>query len=364
MRLFKRIKALSALSARQLAKELHDAGRTDQQIADAIGASRSQVTKIRNGQESGTLLRPRLLALMEGRMSGAYGKRQLPQALPHGIMPARSARRVTHPVPQSQTTPERRVQLPTRPQLQSLTADDVGTPDSHGGRQIGWIGPDEQVVKQPPAEYVSRGGQLAPAASRGRADTRALLRRGYDALRTAGLSDTEAQAILAPLRELAHRQAAPQTQQSEPDFVPFLAQAEHELRTGNNAGLWTTADVVARARALARQDTSRRQTLRLPDPEPKLLAASMSKQVPRVAYLSGVQTGRIPQPAGSALGNSLAAMREDIISQVSDIVTVMFRQSAQQAPSPAEAPTMRTPPALGTPATLGAPVRVPDYLAR
>ena len=101
-------------------------------------------------------------------------------------------------------------------------------------------------------EHVSRDRPSAPAASRGRADTRALLRRGYGALRTAGLSDTEAQAILAPFRELARRQAAPQTQQRESDYMSFLRHAEYELRHGNSAGLWTTADVIARAKELAR----------------------------------------------------------------------------------------------------------------
>jgi hypothetical protein len=145
--------------------------------------------------------------------------------------------------------------------------------------------------------------------------------------------------------------------------VPFLAQAERELRTGNNAGLWTTTDVVARAKALARQDRSRRQTVRLPDPALRLLAAPTPETAPALGYRD-TQLAWSRQPARLSLGDSLAAIHEDTIRQVSDMVTAVLRHSTRQAPRPAEAPTIRMPPALGTPATLGAPVSLPDYVVR
>jgi transcriptional regulator with XRE-family HTH domain len=87
---FKRNKSLSQLSARRLANKLHDAGMTDREIADAIGASRSQVCKIRSGHEPGTLLRPRLLALVEGRTPAVFADKHHPKT------PARPS----HPVRQ------------------------------------------------------------------------------------------------------------------------------------------------------------------------------------------------------------------------------------------------------------------------
>jgi hypothetical protein len=203
----------------------------------------------------------------------------------------------------------------------------------------------------------------ARVATPGRADTHTL-KRAYDALRDSGFSDAEAQCILAPFRERAQRQrVTPLTQQREPDFVPFLNQAEYELRTGNNAGMWTTADVVTRARALAQLDTSRRQTSRLPDPEPKLLAAPAPEVAPASVYRD-TQLAWPRQSARLSLGDSLAARQEDTARQVSDMVTAVLRHLTQQAPGLVEAPIVQTPPALGTPATLGALVGLPDYGVR
>jgi transcriptional regulator with XRE-family HTH domain len=130
MGLFKRKdKAPVELSARRLAERLHDAGRTDQQIADAIGASRAQVTKIRNGQESGTLLRPRLLALAEGRAVAVQETGRAP-----------TTRRL------AQQQPRR---APAQRLTHAVTSEDIGAPVSIGGHQFGWLGLDGRPTKRP-----------------------------------------------------------------------------------------------------------------------------------------------------------------------------------------------------------------------
>jgi hypothetical protein len=258
-----------------------------------------------------------------------------------------------------------------------------GEPVSIHGRQIGWLASDGRTLTKQPPEHVERddgqgttrlhvshapGAPSVPsrttahtpahvASREHRADSRTLLKQGYDSLRSVGLSDTQAQGVLAPFRELTRAAAAPR----EPSYMPFLTQAEYELRTGRNSGVWTTADVIARAKDLARQDASRRQTPRLPASAPRLLAAPAPETAPASAYRD-TQLAWPRQPARRSLGDSLAAMHEDTARQVSDMVAAVLRQSTQQAPSPEEAPTIQTPPVLGTPATLGAPVGLPDYV--
>jgi hypothetical protein len=328
--LFKRNKSPSRLSARQLANTLHDAGMTDQGIADAIGASRSQVCKIRGGQETGTILRPRLLALVEGRV-------------PLVDEPQRKASaRPTCPVHRRpRSAPAVSATRDLVPHIDTSTSDDVSLEASTDGRPFGWVGPDGRLTKRPPEHverdrparlYVSRPPTRTPApmGTPGRTDARTL-KRAYDALRESGFSDAEAQHILAPFRDTAQRQrAAPSTQQRERDFVPFLAQAERELRTGNNAGFWTTADVTGRARELARQDASQRQTPRLPDPASRLLAAPVPRQAPQtpqVVYPRTTQIGWARRPATLALGDSMAAQAEDVRERVHDLVTQSVRTS-------------------------------------
>jgi hypothetical protein len=375
--LFKRNKSPAQLSARQLANTLHDAGMTDQGITGALGASRSQVCKIRRGQETGTILRPRLLALVEGSTPAAYKNGQQLK------MPARPP----HPARQhARSAPAVSVLAATRdlvPHIDTSASDAVGLEGSIDGRQFGWGGPDRRPTQQPP-EHVKRAKPARlhvsrppspptrttihmppPVATPGRTDTHTL-KRAYDALRESGFSDTEAQHILAPFRDSAQRQrAAPSAEPREPDYMPLLAQAEHELRTGNNAGYWTTADVIECARALARRDASRRQAPRLPDPEVRLLAAPAPRPETAPAPVYRVTQLAWPRrPAQLSLGDSRTAMHEDTTRQVSDSVTGMLRQSTQQAPRPAEVPTIQTPPAVGTPATLGALVSLPDYVVR
>jgi transcriptional regulator with XRE-family HTH domain len=357
--LFKRHKSPAQLSARQLANTLHDAGMTDQQIADSIGASRSQITKIRNGQETGTILRPRLIALVEGRVPVVDEPQRKASARPT---------RPVHRRPRSApATPAVSATRDLVPHIDTSASDAVGLEGSIDGRQFGWGGPDGRPTKQPP-EHVKRDRPTRlhvsrpptrttirtppPVATHGRTDTRTL-KRAYDALRQSGFSDAEAQHILAPFRELAQRQRT--ATEREPDFTSFLNQAEQELRTGNNTGLWTTADVIERAKMLARQDASQRQTPRLPDPEVRLLTAPAPGPEPTPMFRD-TQLAWPRQPARRSLGDSLAAMHEDTARQVSDMVTAVLRQSIQQAPGPPEAPIVQAPPAWGTPATLGAPV--------
>jgi hypothetical protein len=368
--LFKRNKLPPHLSARQLATRLHDAGMTDQGLADTIGASRSQITKIRNGQETGTILRPRLLALVEGRVPVVDEPQRKVSARP--MRTVRQHPRSAPMVPAASALRDLVAQFDTTP------SDVVGLEASIDGRPFGWVRPDGRLTKQrqqhverdrPTRLRVSRPPNCtpmrtpAPVATPGRTATRTL-KRAYDALRESGFSDAEAQHILAPFRDAARRQrAAPSAQQREPDFVPFLAQAESELRHRNNAGYWTSADVLVRARELARQDASQRQTPRLPDPVVRLLAAPAPATAPAPVYRD-TKLAWPRQPARLSLGDSLAAMREDTTRQMSDIVAAVLRHSTQQAPNPAEVPIVQVPPTLSAPATLGAPVGLPGYVVR
>jgi hypothetical protein len=139
--LFKRNKSPAQLSARRLANTLHYAGMTDQGIADAIRASRSQVCKIRRGQETGTILRPHLLALVEGRTPGVVADARQPKTPDRPMRPVRQ-----HP----RSAPTMSAASATRdlaPHVDTMTSDDVGQQVSIDRRRFGWGGPDGRRTK-------------------------------------------------------------------------------------------------------------------------------------------------------------------------------------------------------------------------
>jgi hypothetical protein len=258
-----------------------------------------------------------------------------------------------------------------------LRQEDIGAPVSIAGRQFGWVGSDGRPTKQPPEAprpqpqpQQSTGydkAALVPSASgaqHSEANSRAMLKQSYGAMREAGLSDTLAQAILAPLRELARTARKAPAAPREPAYTRFLAQAEQELRTGRNAGVWQTRDVIERAKELARAEALKRQPARLPDPEPRLIVAPPPRPAP-----AAVQ--RPPQLAWprhqiiAALGASQAAAREETAQQIRDLVADILRRALPpMPPAPDYTPSQGvvtdwTPPTIGTPAALGAPIESP-----
>ncbi len=365
MGLFRRDKPLATQSARQLATTLHDAGWTDLQIADAIGASRAHITKVRNGAHSGTLLRPRLLELLEDASP-------VPDAEPQPSRPARPVRQARPPYVQKRPSPA--PQLPKLAQLPNygtLSPHDIGQPISIARHQFGWVGQDGRPTKQPPeppqpAEQ-SRAVQVAAARETPQNEStgRALLQQGYSAMRDAGLSDALAQAILSPFRQLAQRAARPAHPPREAAYTRFLAQAEQELRTGRNAGVWQTGDVIERAKELARAAALNRQPARLPDREPRMLVAAQ----PRPAPTAVRRTPQLAWPRhriAAALGDTQAAAREEAAQQIRSLVTDALRRAMPPTPpeTPDDEPTQSVvtdwaPPTLGMPAGLGAPIEAP-----
>jgi hypothetical protein len=254
-----------------------------------------------------------------------------------------------------------------------LRQEDSGAPVSIAGRKpFGWVGSDGRPTKQPPEAPRPQPQQstgydtaaLVPSArgaQHSEANSRALLKQSYDAMREAGLSDTLAQAILAPLRELARTARKAPATPREPAYTRFLAQAEQELRTGRNAGVWQTRDVIERAKELARAEALKRQPARLPDPEPRLIVAPPPRPAPaavqRPPHLAW------PRHQGvTALGASQAAAREETAQQMRDLVADILRRALPPAPdyTPSQGVvTDWTPPTIGTPAALGAPIEAP-----
>jgi hypothetical protein len=148
----------TATPAQHYARKLHAASWTDAAIAASIGASRSQITRIRGGRESGK----KLEATLEQFASRAAHPAASRPA--HSVQrPMASASRASPPSPH-----------PARASCSTHTAEPqsgtiqqhvgrVGDPLYFAGDLLSWVGPDGQIVCEKPT---ARALPTAPSQDR------------------------------------------------------------------------------------------------------------------------------------------------------------------------------------------------------